>query len=162
QALSAQHFFGAAPVVINGVVVVAANSAVMGASTGVYALNASSGAVLWQALPTQGFEASPAVVNGVVYAVGFGDATVSPEVNALNAGTGTVLWQALPTHLFQAAPVVVNGVVFVASSGPFMSGTAGGAYAFAASPPTQGSAQGTTGAERLGGGNPSTLPITKC
>ena len=53
-----------------------------------YALDASTGALLWKYATGDGTYSSPAVANGVVY-VGSDDG----NVYALNAGTGALLWK---------------------------------------------------------------------
>ena len=72
------------PAVVNGVVYFGSNDGK------VYAVNASTGALLWS-YRTAGFAgSSPAVANGVVY-VGSWDC----KVYALNASTGALLWSYL-------------------------------------------------------------------
>ena len=53
-----------------------------------YALNASTGALLWKYATGGNVSSSPAVANGVVY-IGSDDY----DVYALNAGTGALLWK---------------------------------------------------------------------
>jgi uncharacterized repeat protein (TIGR01451 family) len=88
----------------------------------VYALNASTGAVLWSFVTGRPVESSPAVANGVVY-IGSDDG----KVYALNASTGGVLWSfntgSSPTDnnlsgIFggvRSSPALANGVVYVGS-----------------------------------------------
>lgn len=79
-------------------------------SWGVYALNADTGAFLWE-YGTGPVFGSPAVANGVVYAV---DAS---SVYALDAGTGVLIWQYDAIGQSQySSPVVVNNIVYVTSS----------------------------------------------
>jgi outer membrane protein assembly factor BamB len=73
----------------------------------VYALNASSGALLWSTLETQFLSASsPAVANGMVY-IGSDNGLA-----ALDAKTGTGLWF-YSTAPNDSSPAVANGVVYV-------------------------------------------------
>jgi uncharacterized repeat protein (TIGR01451 family) len=91
------------PAVVNGVVY-----AGYGFGAGLYALNATTGAILWTfATPV---ESSPAVANGVVY-VGSDDG----NVYALNASTGAMLWSYTTGGGVQSSPAVANGVVYVGS-----------------------------------------------
>jgi outer membrane protein assembly factor BamB len=81
-----------------------------GSGTGtVYALNASTGALLWS-YGTGGAITSPAVANGVVY-VGSND----HNVYALNASTGAVLWSYATGGMVESSPAVANGVVYLGS-----------------------------------------------
>ena len=59
-----------------------------------YALNASTGALLWSYTTGRQCESSPAVANGVVY-VGSDDG----NVYALNASTGAKLWSYPPATM---------------------------------------------------------------
>jgi outer membrane protein assembly factor BamB len=88
----------------------------------VYALNASTGALLWS-FPTGGaVYSSPAVANGVVY-IGSDDG----NVYALSASTGgALLWSFTAGNVVRSSPAVANGVVYV---GP----DDGNVYAFDAS-----------------------------
>lgn len=90
------------PAVANGVVYV-------GSIDGnVYALNARTGALVWQ-YPTGGYiQSSPAVANGVVY-VGSEDG----NLYALNASTGALLWQDFAGG--SSSPAVANGLLYFAS-----------------------------------------------
>lgn len=86
------------PAVANGVVYFSSGGKL-------YALNASTGALLWSA-PYGG--SSPAVASGLVY-VGSGK-----NVYALNASTGALLWT-YPTVSGPSTPAVTSGVVYVGS-----------------------------------------------
>jgi outer membrane protein assembly factor BamB len=107
------------PVVANGVVYVGVSN---NDPIGLYALNASTGARLWN-FATGAVQASPAVANGVVY---FGATSGSLNVQnssgsvyALNARTGAKLWSYAAGTLFNfsGALAVANGVVYVAAGG---------------------------------------------
>jgi outer membrane protein assembly factor BamB len=77
----------------------------------VYALNASTGALLWS-YTTGGPVgiSSPAVANGVVY-VG----SIDRNVYALNAKTGADLWSYNTHTPVSSSPTVANGVVYIGS-----------------------------------------------
>ena len=66
----------------NGVVYVGS------ADCNVYALNASTGALLWSYTTGGRVFSSPAVANGVVYVIGWD----TSNLYALNASTGALLW----------------------------------------------------------------------
>ncbi len=99
------------PAVFNGRVYV--NSNIDLNTAGVFALDALSGAVIWEAklLPDNFLNnSSPAVANGVVYIVDEG------AVQAFDARSGTLLWsQPLNSGYNSTSPVVANGVVYVGS-----------------------------------------------
>lgn len=86
------------PAVVSGIVYV-------GYSSGVCAMDAATGAVLWSS--TSG-GSEPAVGNGVVYSAS-GDGTLS----ALNASTGDLLWTFASGNTSATVPSVANGKVFV-------------------------------------------------
>ena len=94
--------FSLSPTVANGVV--------YEASDYLYALNASSGALLWQYPTSGGVGSTPAVANGVVY---FGDAI--GNLYALNASSGALLWQYTAGDTITSSPAVANGVVYFGS-----------------------------------------------
>ena len=76
----------------------------------VYALDATSGTLLWM-VPTAGqVTSSPAVANGVVY-VGAED----DNVYAIDASSGTVLWTYTTGNAVESSPTVANGMVYVGS-----------------------------------------------
>ena len=78
-----------------------------------YALSASTGALLWShaAGPGQDVGTAPAVANGVVY-VGSEDG----NLYALNASTGEKIWSFAFEEGFGGGPAVANGVVYVGCS----------------------------------------------
>lgn len=92
----------------------------------VYALNASTGTLLWSFAAGGRVWSSPAVANGVVY-VGGWDA----KLLALNASTGAQLWSSTVNTLLLASPAIADGVVY--------QGTAATFYAFGL-PPKSGAA----------------------
>ncbi len=75
----------------------------------VYALNASTGALLWSYATNAYLYSSPAVANGVVY-IGSEDG----NVYALNAITGAKLWSYYTNTVGWCSPAVANGVVYIA------------------------------------------------
>ena len=78
-----------------------------GPSNAVYALNASTGAILWSYTTGSAVVSSPAVANGVVY---FGSDDFN--VYALNASTGAKLWSYATRFYVESSPAVANGVVY--------------------------------------------------
>jgi outer membrane protein assembly factor BamB len=98
-----------APTIVDGAVHL--NSAV----GDVYAVNASSGALLWRSsIGVSGL--SPAVANGIVY-VGNG-----AGLFALDAKTGVLLWNSFDVASIFNSPAVANGLVYV---GFFIQGSTG-------------------------------------
>ena len=82
------------------------------AARNVYALNATTGAELWN-YPTRGeVFSSPAVANGVVYV---GSGYPDNLLYALNATTGALLWSYATGFPVYSSPAVANGVVYVGS-----------------------------------------------
>jgi glucose dehydrogenase len=92
------------PTVANGVVYAASNDG------NLYALNATTGAVLWSTCVHTTLT-TPAVVKGVVYIIGSGG-----KLYALNATTGVVLWTTF-TDGYDSSPTVANGVIYIGSHG---------------------------------------------
>jgi outer membrane protein assembly factor BamB len=88
-------------VIANGILYVGTDFA------GVYALNADTGALLWN-YATDGPVATPAVANGIVYVPGL-------TLYALDANTGALIWQV--ENDGQISPTVVNNVVYAGSNG---------------------------------------------
>ncbi len=93
------------PTVANGVVYFASD----GSGT-TYALNASTGGLVWSYFTGSGSSSSPAVANGAVYIGG------NNNVSALNASTGTLLWSYTTGGQVTSSPAVANGVVYVGSN----------------------------------------------
>ena len=91
----------AAPAVVNGIVYVG------GPDGNLYALNESTGAILWQYPTGDSITASPTVANGIAY-VGSQD----HYFYALNATTGTLLWRYPTAVAIGASPAVANGMVY--------------------------------------------------
>jgi len=71
----------------------------------VYALDASTGAMLWSYSTIGPVDSSPAVANGVVYV------TDDANVYGLNARTGALLWSYVTDgDPSPSSPAVMNGV----------------------------------------------------
>jgi len=91
------------------------NGRVFAASTDgyVYALNASTGAVIWTYFLQAAIYTTPAVANGIVYA-----AAVNGGIYALRAANGAYLWNANPGEgtEFDSSPAVAGGVVYISST----------------------------------------------
>jgi outer membrane protein assembly factor BamB len=90
------------PAVVNGVVY-------LGASDGLYAFNASTGALLWRYATNGLVLTSAAVANGLVY---FG--SYDYNFYALNAATGALQWK-YATRGPVTSPTVANDIVYVGS-----------------------------------------------
>jgi eukaryotic-like serine/threonine-protein kinase len=95
------------PAVANGVVYINTLS-----TTGLYALNSSTGAVLWTSGTSS--ESSPAIANGVLY-LGL-PGTSQSSVVAMNASTGAKLWTfTWASGVGGNSPTVANGVLYAGS-----------------------------------------------
>ena len=90
------------PVVGNGRLYIGSNDG------NVYALNATTGCLLWKHTTRGQVLASPAVANGVVYV-----ASLNPDntVYALKANTGALLWKYTTGYAVFSSPAVASGVV---------------------------------------------------
>ena len=99
---------GSSPAVANGIVYFGSPD------ENLYALNASTGALLWKYAPGGSVAvSSPAVANGVVYV-----ASEDGFFYALNASTGALLWKyPMGIYVSDSSPAVANGVVYVVSGG---------------------------------------------
>jgi eukaryotic-like serine/threonine-protein kinase len=76
-----------------------------------YAIDTSTGVVLWSYKTGYYIYSSPAIANGVVY-VGSDD----KSVYALNATTGAMLWGYRTGSYVISSPAVVDGVVYIGST----------------------------------------------
>lgn len=106
------------PAVVNGIVYV-------GSVSGVYALDAGTGALVWKystRCADSNFS-SPAVANGILY-IGCGSYN---NLSALDAKTGKVLWSFPTSSPVDGPPTIANGMVY------FNSGAVGSGnfYAYA-------------------------------
>lgn len=97
--------YSSSPVVVNGV-------AYAGSSDGnVYAVNASTGALLWKYAGGDSSYGTPTVAGGIVY-VG----SSNSNFYALDAGTGALIWKLTTEWSYDGGtPAVVNGVVYATS-----------------------------------------------
>jgi outer membrane protein assembly factor BamB len=99
---------GSVPTVANGIVYINSNDKKDG---NLYALNATTGQVLWtRHIGSYDFGCAPTVANGVVY-------MGAPDDNlyALNARTGNVLWTAPTEGRIGSSPTLFNGVIYIGS-----------------------------------------------
>ncbi len=99
------------PAVANGVVYLGTDY------FGIYALDANTGALVWQVRTGDVNYYSASVANGVVFV-----ASGNNTMYAFDAGTGQAKWSQILK--FGSAPAVVNGAVYVGSFGD------SGIYAF--------------------------------
>ncbi len=93
------------PAIVNGVMYFGSDGG------NVYALNTSTGALLWSYANSGAVQSSPAVANGVVY-IGSDD----NNVYALNASTGAQLWSYTTGGSVESSPAIANGVVYIGSN----------------------------------------------
>jgi len=75
--------------------------------SGLFALNATDGSVVWSVPDDRGIAASPAVVDGVVFSCSQNGTAI-----AVNATTGEILWTAATGGEMWASPAVAGGTVF--------------------------------------------------
>ena len=83
-----------------------------------YALKASTGAILWQGKTGGNIYSSPALANGVVYV-----ASNDNKIYAFDAKSGAKLWSYATGGPTFSSPIMVNGMLYCAS-------TDGNLYAF--------------------------------
>lgn len=81
-----------------------------GSNSGLFALNASDGSVIWSVPDDRGIAASPAVVNGTVYSC-----SQNGTVLAVNATSGEILWTAAMGGEMWSSPAVAGGCVYGAT-----------------------------------------------
>jgi serine/threonine-protein kinase len=74
------------------------------------ALDAHTGALLWQQPTDSGAYGSPAVVNGIVY-----NGSGAGTLYALNARTGSVIWKKTVGSAINGSPAVLDKLVYVSS-----------------------------------------------
>ncbi|TET28854.1 MAG: hypothetical protein E3J73_00245, partial [Candidatus Bathyarchaeum sp.] len=92
------------PAVADGLVYVGSND------DNIYALDASTGTVIWNYTTGDDVASSPAVADGVVF-VGSND----KNLYALNASSGTLLWSYTTLEKVVSSPAVANGAVYFGS-----------------------------------------------
>jgi outer membrane protein assembly factor BamB len=103
------------PAVSGGIVYVSSTSHLMPPpqiNDNIYAINASTGAFIWNYTTNDRVASSPAVSNGVVYV-----ASGSQNVYALNATDGSFIWSHLPggsvaMFMMRSSPAVADGRVY--------------------------------------------------
>jgi len=98
-----KYMIRSSPAVADGVVF-------MNAGAGVYALNATTGALIWSYTTGSSVYSCPAVADGVVF-VGSCD----NKTYALNATTGALIWSYTTGSSVYGSAAVADGVVFVGS-----------------------------------------------
>jgi parallel beta-helix repeat protein len=81
-----------------------------------YALNTTTGALLWSYPTGSKIDSSPAVANGTVY---FGNEAYYGTLYALNANSGVLQWSwsLFNAQTLSASPTVANGMVSIVGSG---------------------------------------------
>src|SRR5579884_3673820 len=93
------------PAVVGGVVYIGSRD------KNLYAINASTGKVIWQyTLGDTIIASSPAIANGIAY-IGANDG----KLYALNTTTGTLLWSYTTGSYINSSPAVANGIVYIGS-----------------------------------------------
>ena len=97
------------PAVANGMVYFASNNSYF------YALNATSGSIIWKFFTVSIVDSSPAVVGGIVY-FGLLPHGLNSCLDALNATDGSLIWQFTANTGIESSPAVVNGVVYAGST----------------------------------------------
>jgi outer membrane protein assembly factor BamB len=90
------------PVISNGVVYIGS------ADKNLYAVNATTGALLWKNLTGGSIASSPAVSNGIVY---FG--STDTNVYALDASTGAQVWTYNAVNYIYSSPTIANNTVYI-------------------------------------------------
>lgn len=100
----------AAPMVANGVLY-------YGGDHHLYAVDAATGVKKWEYQNDEvySWEASPTVVDGVVFASIRGSSGGKSGMHALNAATGALKWHQPGIGLSESSPAVVNGILYVGS-----------------------------------------------
>ena len=78
-----------------------------------YAVDATTGALVWKYVGPGTYFSAPAVVNGVAYVA----ALFRNAVYAFKASTGELLWQYTTGNIVESAPVVANGVLYIGDGG---------------------------------------------
>lgn len=106
-------FESSSPTVYNGMVYIGGWYNVPGFTQkgSLFAVDATTGNLVWEALPKTGFSSSPFVKNGRLSICGD-----NGQINVLNAISGNILWQKaiLPNS---SSPLEVNGIIYVGGPG---------------------------------------------
>ncbi|HAK79325.1 MAG TPA: hypothetical protein DCM71_21075 [Runella sp.] len=100
----------AAPIVSNGILY-------YGGEHFLYALDAATGAKKWEFRNDEIYpwQASPTVVNGIVYASIRGSSGGKSGLHALDAATGTLKWHQPGIGISESSPAVADGLVYAGS-----------------------------------------------
>ena len=93
---------------LGGTPAVSANHVYVNTATGVAAVNAATGATIWNKNYSETFEASPTVVGATIY---IGD--LSGTFYALNGNNGAILWSVMLNGPIYSSATVVNGIIYV-------------------------------------------------
>ena len=89
------------------------NTVYLGSDTGVYALNATTGAQVWHVIPNRAFYASPAVIGPPGQQVLI-TASISGHLYALNLATGNTLWTQRANNAgIWSSPAVSQGTIYI-------------------------------------------------
>jgi len=78
-----------------------------------YALNATTGAVLWSATTAATMDGNPAAANGLVYV---GTQYTSQGMIAFDSATGAIRWQRQDVTQFRQTPAVTSSALLVTNS----------------------------------------------
>ncbi len=76
-----------------------------------YAINATNGQLVWQALDNIGFYTSPSIEGDRLFIAGY------TGLYAVNRHTGALIWEKLSVAPNSASPLVANGIVYQGSGG---------------------------------------------
>ena len=91
----------------------AGNTVYVDSDTGVYALNATTGAQVWHVLPKAGIYASPAITGPAGQQVVI-TANLAGHIFALNPATGATLWTQQPTKAaYWSSPTISQGTIYI-------------------------------------------------
>jgi outer membrane protein assembly factor BamB len=102
------------PAVVDGVVYVGGYH-----GHAVFALNAYTGALIWQSPTDSGYPdkiSATAVADGLVYVTVANTADYRGRLYAFNASTGNLTWQYIPSFATWASPAIYNGKVYIGGS----------------------------------------------
>ncbi len=102
---NSQSLVGSSPAIVNGVVYIGSDDGEL------FALNACTGALIWNRTLGYLSTSSPAVVDGVVYV-----SVWEGQNYALNASNGEVIWSNNRRYS-GSSPAVVDGVFYISESG---------------------------------------------
>lgn len=97
------------PAVVDGVVYI-------GSIDGVFAINAYTGAKIWQSPEISALDSSPAVSGGIVYTGSF----VEHSVYAFRVSDGQQVWSYTTGDYVNSAPAVANNTVYVSSDDGYL------------------------------------------